>query len=938
MHKENYLKPGLILILEKLKLDKNFHKSKSNYLYYLNDDGKEVKVVDFVGGFGSLILGHNHPEMVEYAHKILNKNIPIHSQISKKYFSSQLSKNISDIIEQTTGDKYICTLTNSGAETVEAAFKHARLQKLKEINKILENINLKLNRIDNRILKRTISNFNSEEIKNIVDLKNYILNSNKRTLSLIKPRILSGKKGYHGKTLGALKATHNPKYKDDFLFENEKEDVLFFDWEVSHVSKLINDCSFTLLTPKINSDNSISIEYIKLNSCLAVIIEPILGEGGVVKVPRPFLQSLREITARKNIPFIIDEIQTGMYRTGHFLYSLKLSIKADYFLLGKSLGGGMVKIGSLMINKNQYNNEFCSLHTSTFAEDEYSSAIAIKALELSKEKSDKIKEKGKYLYTRLRQLKENHDSVIDSISGEGLMIGLKFKSYDESDCYALQYISRSGYFNYFISSYLLNNFNIRVAPTLSDSFTIRIQPSALIKIKDIDSLINSLENLIKVLFNKDVYYLIQHLLGEEYQNLRPLKKFNHAVVNIQKSENLKVGFLCHFIDYENFIVGNSSLQVLPKEVTENFLLDMIELNSCIIPGSKVIKSNQGMETEFVVIGLPFTSKMVKEAFQTGNINIYREICNKAIQYMRKNMGITIIGLGQYTSILLSNGKNIPQIDLSITTGNSYTTYIGLKAVLSSFPEERLRERDIVVGIIGAAGNISSVYSKCFSENASKIYLKGSDSQKGFESVKKAANQLLQYVFDRLLHKPVKEKSLLEKQLISTQLFSNIKMNIVKLTDASLYTKLIDELQDNSPIIVYDSKNFFKKCELIILATNSPKVLFTSDDFNCDTFIYDISVPANIIKTDSMAKKRIKIISGGVVKIPNNQSLYFNNFPFPLEDGSAFACMAETMILGLEKHKGNFSYGDIIPEMVYEVGEMGEKHGFKFFKDKEIKIF
>lgn len=932
----DYLKPGLASILKKLELNKHFTRAKGNYLYYLDSQNQEVEVIDFVGGYGSLILGHNHPVFVDYAIELLRKNIPIHSQLSHKSISSALGKKISDSIAKYTDEQYVCTLTNSGTETVEAAFKHARMKKIKEINAFIDSVNIKLNRIDNETLKEQVLGFKSEHINNIAELKKYITETNRKSLALIKPRILSSKNGFHGKTLGSLKATYNSKYREKILFDTEKDDVLFFDWETNNVDNLIEECSFTLVVPELDASGLVSVKEVKLNSCIAVIIEPILGEGGVIMVPDSFLLSLRKSTLKYGIPLILDEIQTGIYRTGLFLNSLKLTIKADYYLVGKSLGGGIVKIGALMIDKKHYDDDFCLLHSSTFAEDEYSSAIALKVLELAEAESIHIADKSSEIREKLELVVANSNSIIKSILGEGLMIGIKFKSYHDSACMPLQFISNSGYFNYFVASYLLNNFNVRIAPTLSDEFTIRIQPSLTIETKDIDQLVKGLLQLCKVLESEDLYYLIKHFLPLEYRNLRPLQKFINGTINFEKTSSFKVGFLCHFIDVENAIESDSSISMLPKTIIEDFLLDLIELKSSLIIGNTLIESESSGKVEFVAIGLPFTSNMVKDSIKNGNINLYRDICHKAIADLKKKYDIDIIGLGQYTSILTYNGTLIPQIDLSITTGNSYTVYIGIQSVLSSISSDSLERADVKIGIVGAAGNISSVFAKCFSSYASKIYLKGSDSQNGYNMAKESANSLISYILGRLLNRKEEKESVLEKQIRETRLYSRIRTGIIEIDDQSLYEQLILELGDFSPIIVCDSIAFLKKCELVVLATNNPDAIFSSRDFNNETIIYDISVPQNVLKNDLMTERNIQVIEGGIVKLPNEQFLPFQHFP--LEKGTAFACMAETMILGLEQYKGNFSFGDITPEMVYHIGEMGKKHGFSFFKNKEVAIF
>jgi predicted amino acid dehydrogenase len=623
-----------------------------------------------------------------------------------------------------------------------------------------------------------------------------------------------------------------------------------------------------------------------------VIIEPIQGEGGVRTVPEEFLHSLRALTLASNIPLIFDEIQCGMYRTGYFLHSVKLNIAADYFLIGKSLGGGIAKIGALLIDQRQYDEDFCLIQSSTFAEDEFSSAIAIKALEIMEAESRRIHHISAEIRKKLDFLMEHSNGIICEVLGEGLMLGLRFTSFHDSACLPLQFISNSGYFNYFVASYLLNNFNIRVAPTLSEDYTIRIQPSLYIDQKDIDNLVSALLKLSEVLYNQDLYYFIKHFLPAEYRNLREMQRFSNGKITFTETALTKVGFLCHFIDVENAIASDQSISLLPKDILEDFLRDLIELESSLIVGSMIVEGAGPAAVEFIAIGLPFTSSMVKEATATGKLGIYRDICYKAITNLRDKHHATIVGLGQYTSILTYNGTLIPQADISITTGNSYTVYIGLQSVLSNIPPERVGKKDICIGIIGA----------------------------GYDLTVESVNSLISYIIKKLLDDDTVHESVVERRIRQTLLFSRVRSGEIDSDAGNLFEQLTLELGAHSPVIVSKSTDFLKKCELVVLATNSPDAIFSSSDFAEGAIVYDISVPQNVVKDNLMDERGIKILEGGLVKLPQNQFLPFDHFP--LEKGSVFACMAETMILGLEKFEG----------------KMGDKHNFQFYKNKEVAIF
>lgn len=115
----NYCKPKLTELLSCLKLDYEFTSAKGNFLY--TKDGKEI--VDFIGGFGAVLLGHNNEFLQEKIRTLLKKNLPVHAQVSIRSEASKLAKRLSTL---TPGDKqYYVNFSNSGTESIEAALKHA---------------------------------------------------------------------------------------------------------------------------------------------------------------------------------------------------------------------------------------------------------------------------------------------------------------------------------------------------------------------------------------------------------------------------------------------------------------------------------------------------------------------------------------------------------------------------------------------------------------------------------------------------------------------------------------------------------------------------------------------------------------------------------------------------------------------------------------------
>ncbi|MFD0395971.1 aminotransferase class III-fold pyridoxal phosphate-dependent enzyme [Streptomyces nogalater] len=121
--------PHLAEVLTTVSLDVEYVRAAGNHLFRLDDNGREVPVLDFVGGFGSVLLGHNDPEIVTYARKLLDNQLPIHAQFSRASHANRLAAALNEILQREHGDdeRYFAIFANSGAEAIEAAIKHAEL-------------------------------------------------------------------------------------------------------------------------------------------------------------------------------------------------------------------------------------------------------------------------------------------------------------------------------------------------------------------------------------------------------------------------------------------------------------------------------------------------------------------------------------------------------------------------------------------------------------------------------------------------------------------------------------------------------------------------------------------------------------------------------------------------------------------------------------------
>ena len=220
-------------------------------------------------------------------------------------------------------------------------------------------------------------------------------------------RVVAMDRGFHGKTLGALSITGRPEYR-------------------APAGPLLPDVSFV----PFGDAGALAAELDSNPAPAAVIVEPVQGEGGVILPPIGYLTELQHACKQHDALLIVDEIQTGLGRTGQWWGCNRDSITPDILLVGKILSGGLVPAGAVVATPEVFDvlNANPLLHTSTYGGNPLASAAAIATIEVLEDEN--LVQRAATLGSRLLAatqsiLTETADPhLIRDIRGQGLMIGL----------------------------------------------------------------------------------------------------------------------------------------------------------------------------------------------------------------------------------------------------------------------------------------------------------------------------------------------------------------------------------------------------------------------------------------------------------------------------------------------------------------------------------
>ena len=216
-----------------------------------------------------------------------------------------------------------------------------------------------------------------------------------------KNRILCVKNSFHGRTLAAIYASGSKKMTEGFGPKVGGFDHFEFG---DHKS----------LKKKITKNTA------------AIMVETIMGEGGIKVIPDWCLKELRKICNKKDILLILDEVQCGIGRSGDFFAFEKSKVKPDIVPIAKGIGGGF-PIGAVLMNKKVASGMTAGTHGSTFGGNPLAMAVGNSVMDIIANKKflNNVKSTSKYFLLNLNKIKEKYPTVIKEIRGRGLLIGIQ---------------------------------------------------------------------------------------------------------------------------------------------------------------------------------------------------------------------------------------------------------------------------------------------------------------------------------------------------------------------------------------------------------------------------------------------------------------------------------------------------------------------------------
>ncbi|KAB5496530.1 aminotransferase class III-fold pyridoxal phosphate-dependent enzyme [Serratia sp. RJAL6] len=841
-------------ILEKFKLNLKIVRSKGAYHY--DDQGR--KILDGVSQYGALPLGHNSDEIATVITDYLQAEAPNFIQPFVPQSTAMLAERLIEIAGRSYDN---VVFANTGTESVEAAFKLARLK------------------------------------------------TGRR-------HILSLTNSFHGKTFSSLSATGSDRYADPKIIDLEHFDKV----PMNDVKALKN--------------------ALELQKYAAFIMEPVQGEGGMIPADAAFVREAAALCKQYGTLFILDEIQTGMGRTGEMLAMHRYAVEADVVLLSKALGGGMIPIGALIIKHGVYNREFDKKHSSTFANGGLACAVGLGVVDalLAQERLllEHVKECETLLLYQFELLAKKYSNSF-AYSGVGMMYALHFSDITTEGNYIINYAQKSDLLSLLICGYLVNEKGIFCMPLLNDTQggSIRFQPALNISKVELMRFLGAFEDVCKIINDKryDILmgYLVDYKPAVQEGHIAPARNRERVRLSPKpvSGEHYRFAFLLHSTSPEDICKGFplaikthfSSCQ--QRELAAWFFSFGEIENTPEVVFEFSMASPQGNTVNGAIIYSPVSPQAMLKLNRADK----QTLMNNYLTHAEK-FGASLVGLGAYTSVISKGGIDVASEQFNFTTGNSFTAVASCNAVLELLGDN-IGGKHLM--IFGARGSVGRLALMTLSQKFGRVDIVGSLNSTAEDHLLNLRNVLVE-----ILHgeSQLSEASAAGKLLAWTKtlevdraLKTACHAEAIELIRSAIaYGKQRGEESFNI-FIGLDNTPISPALDCVFSATSEGKSFISADIFPPSCHVFDVARPFDVLNEESSRQ----VYEGGLVHLPDRRAMLSDCNIIGCHPGVSLACLSETIMLSMDQVDSSYSLGkEIAYSQMKKVAGIAEKHGFSHF--------
>ncbi len=324
-------------------------------------------------------------------------------------------------------------------------------------------------------------------------------------------------------------------------------------------------------------------------------------------------------------------------------------------------------------------------------------------------------------------------------------------------------------------------------------------------------------------------------------------------------------FIIHPIDVSDVARKFPVSRYIPSGLVERAISHLKPFKVSEING---VRSGYGTANGYFVT-CPLTPRMMMSMPED---KVMAKIIDSA--KLAQDLGAKVVGLGAFTSVVGDAGVTISKnVDIAVTTGNSYTVYTAIEATLKAAELMEIDMDEANVLVLGATGSIGRVLSLILSDHGFKLIL--------------------------------------------------ASRNIDKLNEVA---RAVKERSGATPYVTTDTREALRQADVVLCVSSAVEAIVQPGDLRTGALVCDVARPRNVSVEVKKQRQDVLVIEGGVVRVPGEVDF---NFDFGFPKGHSYACMAETMILALEEKYVNWSLGrELTVEQVEGIAALARKHGFE----------
>lgn len=687
-----------------------------------------------------------------------------------------------------------------------------------------------------------------------------------------RPGIVTALGSYHGKTLGALAATAQPQYQAGF--------------------GPLPDGFHPL--PYGDSQALAALLQRRSDEIAAVLLEPIQGEGGVIIPPPGYLPAVRRLCDQHGVALILDEIQTGLGRTGALFAYEHEAIRPDVLLLAKALGGGLFPLAACLFAESFWDPDFALHQSSTFANNNIACAVGLAVLRelVPPDRPGLVAaaaERGAQLQRELATLPARFPRSVAAVRGRGLFAALDLHPTGSDDGFMLGYLCQQGLLAYALAALIAEESGVLILPSLGARHTLRIAPPLGIEASQIDLLCRALSAALQVLEVRDSARLARGI-GATRPAHAPSEVAVSPPVHLPlpppadepspvAGRRRRYAFLIHYSQPQDCVITDPLLADLDVGERAAYLRFLAGLPAGCVLRAPVVRSPRGVEAEGFLIAVPMLpSHMLRLGRRQVSAQIQRGVD------LATRLGAQVVGLGGFTTPYSRRGLDVLGRGPAITTGNSLTAVMAVSTLCRTAARLGRRLSHERVAVVGARGSVGALCARLLhAEGPAELVLFGNPGS-----------------------------PLAPLHALADSLQSAVTAR---------------QSQATTAIQIAEDRRALVECSLILTASGAGRPIVESHHVAPATVLCDVARPPDVAP-EVRARRDVIVLDGGLVSLPDPTLRFGVGNLQGLPTGVQLACLCETIVLTLAGVERSVGVGDEIALADAQwVAQLAAEHGF-----------